>query len=547
MVLKAVSTSSQPSYQVLDTRAAVYTKLGRPKDALKDAKATIEAAPERWQGYARAARLFLTSKKIDASNTMIKLAIEKLKEEDAGRRASLLALQTEIEEAARRADDRRRRYTNHSANLPLEIFGEIAATVIQEKRNAFIAMSHVCKSWRTAIHNMPLLWDTLVLTGRHTRRRAALWLEMSQGNIRELDIREEATLIPEFPSVCLKGLKWEGIRVFKTERWDPQDYLISIGRPDGLEKINHLDVAFWQSVGFPILLESYQHLTDLSLRTIKLPVPMLENIAGSVTTLKSLTLQDVVCDVLFLDVLTFIDLIKANHSLENLYVENTNIGIGYLNKDVCLDHIRSLTLRKMSEISFLKACLPGLRTLHVENSFSKLAPFLRQLASDVQTMPSLITTLVLRSCPLETNLLIEVVQHLHELQKLEISNVAHTANLVTEALAASYVARPTDIPAGPLICPKLTDVNFSGCSDLMTGPVVRMIRSRLSSNNSAGTETDDGQGPSESAAALAVERIRSLKIDECTKIDPEWLGWIRKNVDQVSCVYMKKKTKFRTT
>jgi hypothetical protein len=47
-------------------------------------------------------------------------------------------------------------------------------------------------------------------------------------------------------------------------------------------------------------------------------------------------------------------------------------------------------------------------------------------------------------------------------------------------------------------------------------------------------------------AIFAVERIRSLKIDECTKIDPEWFEWIRSNVEQVSCVHMKKNTKFRT-
>ncbi|KAF5314887.1 hypothetical protein D9619_006962 [Psilocybe cf. subviscida] len=538
---KAVSTSSQPDYQVLDTHAAVYAKLGRPKDALKDAKATIESAPERWQGYARAARLFLASKKVDASNTMIKLALEKLKDEEAMRRAALFTLQAENEEAVRR----RRQSANHSANLPLEIFGEVVAMVIEDNRNAFITISHVCKSWWSAIRNMPLLWDTLVLTGRHTKRKAALWLEMSQGNIRELDIREEATLIRGFPSVCLKGLKWEGIRVFKTEQWNPQDHLISIGRPNGLDKVTHLDVAFWRSSGFPIPVESFQYLTDLSLRVVRLSIPVLENMASNVTNLKSLMLQDVVCDQLFLDFSAFADLLKANNSLEILYVENSHIAIGYPNQDVCWDHIRHLTLTNVSSKSCLTARLPGLRTLHVENSVPRFSRFLRRLAFDAPTMPSLITTLVVRSCPLESNILTEVLQHLHELQKLEISNVSNTANAVMEALGVSYVAKPTDIPAGPLICPKLTDVNFSGCSDLTTGPVVRMVGSRLSIGNSANMRTNHGQGQSETVATpmVVVERIRSLKIDENAKIDPEWLGWIRKTVDQVSCV---KKTRFRT-
>ena len=89
-----VHRGGQNLYQLLDTRAAVHEKLGQYKDALKDAKKTIDIAPERWQGYARAARVFLQLNRVESAQKMITLALEKLKETE--RYASLLSLQAEI-------------------------------------------------------------------------------------------------------------------------------------------------------------------------------------------------------------------------------------------------------------------------------------------------------------------------------------------------------------------------------------------------------------------------------------------------------------------
>ncbi|KAF8177037.1 hypothetical protein BJ912DRAFT_694357 [Pholiota molesta] len=85
---KAIDNGAQDNYLMLDTRAAVYAKLGETKKALKDAKKTIEVAPDQWQGYSRAAQLFITVNKPEASLTMVKLGLSKLKEEHTERRAS---------------------------------------------------------------------------------------------------------------------------------------------------------------------------------------------------------------------------------------------------------------------------------------------------------------------------------------------------------------------------------------------------------------------------------------------------------------------------
>ncbi|KAI0031059.1 hypothetical protein K488DRAFT_39337, partial [Vararia minispora EC-137] len=63
---------------VLDSRAAVYEKLERPKDALKDAKKVIDLAPQHWHGYYRSAKLFYLLRKYPAALVMARMALERL-------------------------------------------------------------------------------------------------------------------------------------------------------------------------------------------------------------------------------------------------------------------------------------------------------------------------------------------------------------------------------------------------------------------------------------------------------------------------------------
>ena len=57
---------SGPSlFQLYDSRASAYLKIGNIGAALLDAKSVIELAPEQWQGYYRAAQGFLRSIKLD--------------------------------------------------------------------------------------------------------------------------------------------------------------------------------------------------------------------------------------------------------------------------------------------------------------------------------------------------------------------------------------------------------------------------------------------------------------------------------------------------
>ena len=120
----------------------VCAKLVQNKKALEDARATIRVAPERRQDYTRAARLFLNCSRIDASMTMVSMALDKLGEENTERRETLLSLQADIRNAQKQIESRR---SDHFRKLPVEIFGEIVRMVIQHDPNLLLPLSHVSR------------------------------------------------------------------------------------------------------------------------------------------------------------------------------------------------------------------------------------------------------------------------------------------------------------------------------------------------------------------------------------------------------------------
>ena len=77
-----------------DSRASVYEKQNRLKDALRDAKKTIDLAPTQWHGYFRSARLFPSLNKSSSALRMCSLAFDRLGDDSKheGRRRELVAL-----------------------------------------------------------------------------------------------------------------------------------------------------------------------------------------------------------------------------------------------------------------------------------------------------------------------------------------------------------------------------------------------------------------------------------------------------------------------
>ncbi|KAF8967026.1 hypothetical protein BDZ97DRAFT_561623 [Flammula alnicola] len=535
---KAIENGGQTNYTMFDTRAAVFSKLGETKEALKDAKKTIEVAPDRWQGYARASRLFLQARKFDASLTMVRMGLSKLKEQDTTRRASLLSLEVEVVQAQQDAERRRQRFSDHMGNLPIEIFGEIARLVVQQDHTDVISLSQVSKHWRHVIHNSPYLWDVLILGRRRPTQKAKLWIERSKGRIRELSVQSRTLMdFLQFDETLL-DLQWEHLRILKAQSWDVSAYLRSIGKLYALTNLQHLEIENdFGDMAFPPGDPSFlQHLAIS--RTI-LSLDTFESIVASVRTLKSLTLESVAVE----GRRHFSELLEVNPMLETLSLSSLNIRFNSLD----LSHLTSLELRNVIIEPTLLIDVPELRILRLEGRTPFVDSLMQCLVEKSSPDGLHLTEIVLRSCVFDSNSVLPLLQISPELQILEVSNVVQLATPIIETLAASYSARQAghilrdpsvDSSANPILCPNLMHVNFSRCTDVQTGPLVRMVKSRL-------PPAGDSQDTATSGAEAKVKRLISLAIDECPNVDSTWLPWFRSNVQSVSCVYMKKKAKFR--
>jgi len=513
-------------------------KLGKAKAALQDAKRTIDLAPERWQGYARAARLFLVTRRYDASLKMVSLAMGKLKAEDAQRRTSLLSLEADVRKAQDDLAKHHRRFMDHMEKLPIELFGEIAKLLVEKDHTASIPLSQVSKHWRTVVHNIPCLWNVLVLSKQRPKQKAKLWIERSTGRIQELSIRSSAIDTPHWPDDSLRDLRWECLRVLKVESWNPVPFLRSIGKSEALANLER--VVFHQvPQGLDPATRVYglckpERLRHLTISSMTADVEGLLSRTGNLT---SITFQGVTA----LEQNLF-DLLEANPTLESLTIETFQVA-RTSRTDLALENLTQLHIKNCLPDVIVSASLPALHTLHLDTTMDPIHTFLANL---VTSGSHHLNELVLRSCRFRADSLIDLLQHSPGLQILEVSNVAGQCTTVIEALAASYSPpSATDSSRNqtvniPVLCPNLTHVNFSRCTEIQTGPLVRLIRSRLPlPNHSSVSESGILERTHD------VKRIDSLVVDGCPNVDSTWIAWFRENVRSVSCVYMTKKTKFR--
>ncbi|KAF6757415.1 hypothetical protein DFP72DRAFT_233645 [Ephemerocybe angulata] len=214
---QAIDNGAKKEYAVYDSRSAVLEKLGRRKDALKDAKTTIELAPAQWQGYARAAKLFLQMRKFDSATKMIDAALKRLKGDETKRRDELSTLKNDIAVAE---EDYIRRTTNHWTHLQFELFADIAQMLVDEDIKHLIPLSHVCKDWRRVVEDRPGLWSTLVIGRARPWAKAERWIKHSKGVIHSLTVPYESHERGKWDGDGLSGIRWDQLRAFKAEHWN---------------------------------------------------------------------------------------------------------------------------------------------------------------------------------------------------------------------------------------------------------------------------------------------------------------------------------------
>ena len=527
-------SNSSNSYLVYDSRSAVFAKLGQNKNALEDARATIRVAPERWQGYARAARLFLKCNKIDASMTMVAMALDRLSEENTERRESLLSLQTDIRNAQKQTDHRR---SDQFRKLPVEIFGEIARTVIQEEPTSLLPLSHVSRQWRYVIRNHSALWSVLVLGRRRPKEKAALWVERSKGVIRELRVQLSALDARGWSGEGLQRLKWEDLRICKIQKWDIMAYLRSISKPRALANLEQLEIDDIELKH--CLIRDPMFNQDLNLQHLSMSYTQvnLAKLTKHVTNLTCLTLRYTSSNG---ELTVFL---AANTLLEALVLHYVGEDTMTTTEQFTMPRLTSLEIRGIAPRPIFDCHMPALRILRFDSLALPLDGVLNKLLkeSDVH-----LDELVLRSCRfVDSQPVLSLLQNSPDLHFLEVSNIAYQATSIIEALAASFPASdpspvlkgPADPSVGtPVLCPYLTSVDFSRCPDVRTGSLVRLVKSRLPLE-----ELPSGHQELVIRQPPDVKRIISLAMDCCPLVDADFLSWFRQKVANVNCVYVKKR------
>ena len=532
---QAIELGGDQEYMIFDSRAAVYEKLEKPKEALRDARKAIELAKDRWQGYGRAARLFFQTRKLDASLTMVTMALERIKANDTKRRDELSKLKEDVLEAQNQIDRHRRRLQYHFGKLPTEIFAEIFCKLVTEDHTQLLILLHISKKWRDITWHTPALWDTLVITHRNPTRKVALWLNRSHGRIRELRVQKGVMHNLDWSFDSLGGMKWDRLRVCKIVTWDLARFLESISMSHILSALEELQIddILAPSPDRCALFPENSCLRALTMNRCTFSWIIL---SAHLRNLKYLATRS--CDGgngMFLA-------LEANLNLETLVIESNN--------DPLLP-VSSRTPLLLSNLIHLEVAGAYASGILEQLSFQRLQVLCiravtrsldRGLGDALGKGLSNLTDLCLSRCSVTPSILINLLQLTISLQSLELSYLSYTVNQVIDALATPLATSTggtslehPDGTAVDMMCPSLLHLNVSHSPDAKTGPLVRLVRSRLPTNMT--NASVDAVG----SRRRTIAAIVSLTADGCPLIEPDWLPWFRKNVQAFSCVFMTKK------
>ncbi|KAJ7927976.1 hypothetical protein B0H13DRAFT_1597903, partial [Mycena leptocephala] len=496
---QALRVGGDREYTVYDSRAAIYEKQGKPKNALQDVKNVIKLAPAHWQGYARASRLFLAVRKLDEAITMADMALSRLDPNDATRRQKLTELKEEVLQ-------QRRRQIYHFGKLPVELITTIFEMVVDPDWSRVLTIWAVSKHWHNIALNTPNLWSTLILTNRHPARHAQRWIERSKGRIREISFRSSLSRTP----VNLDGLLWNHLRICKLENHDIAEYIGGKSKFHRLSKLEELrvndavlDCDLLLSIRHPklrrltldgprfswdVLISNHRNLTSLEVRHPHTP-PSLEEIMA---------------------------ILQSSPMLEQLAMDLDTCGPSSASSPppLTLPHLHSLHLANTpwASLFFALVAMPCLETLRLSQLRSIT------LGSLIERRPQLIS-LAINRCFVPSGELLMLLNFAPTLRSLELTRLDRVSNDVVEALV------------GNPLCPALDLLDISHSSDLKTTPILDLLNSR---NPPVEIPGDVTQPP-------RLARIRTLKTNECHQIQPSLIPWIRTRVETFSCVYMPKR------
>lgn len=430
---------------------------------------------------------------------MAELALQRIPRTDSQRRGELISLKEDVLDA-------QRGLTCHVAKLPIELLVEVFTLLGQTH---VLDVSHVCKHWRDVALSTPALWSTLILTKKDPVRKTDWWIQHSKGRISELSLRRSLHDNHAWSLDNLNDLHWEQLVTCRLEDWDIYPYLkqrsmLSVfstlyelelidkdSRPQRDFLFTHADPLLrrLRLDGVAISLQSLRHLKNLQILII----------TGDSRTSFSFE--------------ALINILEANPMLHTLILQpNPRMVTIRETCKVTMQHLQYLDIQNVNLYSniFDAVTFPNVSYLSVA-----YGPIDSMLSTLADAGPPL-AQLSLKCCTFSSLPLINLLRKCHLIKMVEITYCQSTVNPVVEALATPLDALSPDLP-----CPMLSHLNLSGCSDVKSGPISRLVESRIRGDQ---LKSD----------------IQFLKIDSCPLVDAEFLPWFRQRVKNFSCVYLTK-------
>ncbi|THV00849.1 hypothetical protein K435DRAFT_431004 [Dendrothele bispora CBS 962.96] len=511
---QALQLGGSQQFIVYDSRAAIYEKLGRNKEALLDVKSAIRLAPSRWQSYARAARLFHQVSMWDKALSMVDVALKKIPAEPSPSRSELVALKEELEHSQKQA-------TSHLAQLPVELLTEIFQLLVYDDVVNVVLLARICKHWRAVALNTPSLWSTLVLSKRRPVLKSSLWIQRSQGRILKLVLRETLLLDNGWSFDNLKGLRWDYLRICHLEHVDIEPYLRRSSRLDVLSNLTELSVRDIDILGRdPLLSRLDKPLQHLRLDNAFFQLTSLSN---NITSLTSLVLRRAPRQTLD----SLYKVLSANLFLEDLTIDYTTFTPfdEIPSVPLVLSHLATFELNGpgLNPDIYQVISFPAVQNVHVHEYFFFEKLLNRLLASDVKEL----VQLTIASCAISPSalVLLELLSKNSLLETITLNRLAGVASSILDALSSS-----------PRLCPNLKHLDVSYCSEVMTGPLVNLVKSRLPP-----VVSESASGSVNTAPPFAVKQIEHLAVDGCPHIEPDFVPWFRKQLKYFSCIYQTKR------
>ncbi|KAF8518371.1 hypothetical protein BU17DRAFT_48792 [Hysterangium stoloniferum] len=464
-------------YKAYDSRAAIYEKLGRPKDALRDSRKVIELAPELQHGYARSARLFFDIGKYSAARDMIHYALERVSEDVPARYRELKVLQHTIASAISQSEEMKLAKKSPAKfpffKLPVELVYQVFDHVIPSDKLFPATACLVSSHWRVFTLSRPEYWCYLVLSRRHPVRKMTRWLERSRNKITELRITSIETVGNLSPLISQMALS----------------------------NVSSLIVEYL-TVDWKVVAPQLHLLHTLVIKASSLPQPsVLTALLGANTGLEKLVLG-------------------TEKSWERL---SAAIPIS---NSILLPKLVHLELLGPIDVAGLMSDLrvPALVHLYLYGTLSR-ADYIMEA---IHPTPTALTELSIRNCIFTTARIVRILQQLTKLEKVEITLHGGDMNLVVDAFSQIRYEEGEE----RLTCPLLRCVNFSHSPNLGGGPIVRFVKSRM-----ADIASNMGGGHPGYCFAM----LEEICIDHCPRVDPSVAEWLRERVERVSCVYMTRK------